>query len=130
MITQKDIEQLKSFQARAIIEGLRKGIVPTEYVAFFTVGRQNWLKCVEDDLDNFIADGGSKVRFINGDYGDGKTHFMSIIRQLSLQKGFASSFVVLTRDIPIHKFEVVYQEIVSQLRGRFDGIGIRSLIQH
>ena len=55
---------------------------------------------------------------------------MSVIRQLALQKNFASSFVVLTRDIPIHKFEVVYQEIVSQLRGRFEGVGIRSLIQH
>jgi hypothetical protein len=130
MITQDNIEQLKPFQARAIIESLRKGLVPTEYVSFFTVGRQNWLKFVEEDLDNFIALGGGKVRFINGDYGDGKTHFMSVIRQLALQKHFASSFVVLTRNHPIHKFEVVYQEIVSQLRGRFEGLGIRSLIQH
>jgi hypothetical protein len=129
MITQENIEQLKPFQARAIIEGLRKGLVPTEYVAFFTVGRQNWLKFVEEDLDNFIAEGGGKVRFINGDYGDGKTHFMSVIRQLALQKNFAASFVVLTRDVPIHKFELVYQEIVLRLRGRFEGMGIRSLIQ-
>lgn len=129
MITQEDIEQLKPFQARAIIESLRKGLVPTEYVAFFTVGRQNWLKFIEDDLDHFIAEGGGKVRFINGDYGDGKTHFMSVIRQLVLQKNFASSFVVLTRDIPIHKFEVVYQAIAAELRGCFHGLGIRSLIQ-
>ena len=96
MITKEDIAQLKPFQARAIIESLRKGLVPTEYVAFFTVGRQNWLRFVEEDLDGFIAEGGGKVRFINGDYGDGKTHFMSVIRQLALQKQFASSFVVLT----------------------------------
>lgn len=130
MITQKDIEQLKPFQARAIIEGLRKGIVPTEYVSFFTVGRHNWLKFVEEDLDCFIANGGGKVRFINGDYGDGKTHFMSVIQQLAIQKSFASSFVVLTRDVPIHKFELVYQEIVSQLRGNFEGVGIRAAIKH
>lgn len=130
MITREDIEQLKPFQARAIIEGLRKGIVPTEYVSFFTVGRQNWLKFVEEDLDCFIANGGGKVRFINGDYGDGKTHFMSVIQQLAFQKNFASSFVILTRDIPIHKFEIVYQEIVSQLRGNFEGIGIRAAIKH
>jgi hypothetical protein len=129
MITKEDIEQLKPFQARAIIESLRKGLVPTEYVAFFTVGRQNWLRFVEEDLDGFIAEGGGKVRFINGDYGDGKTHFMSVIRQLALQKQFASSFVVLTRDIPIHKFELIYQEVVLQLRGRFEGVGVRSLVQ-
>lgn len=130
MITREDIEQLKPFQARAIIEGLRKGIVPTEYVSFFTVGRQNWLKFVEEDLDYFIANGGGKVRFINGDYGDGKTHFMSVIQKLAFQKNFASSFVVLTRDVPIHKFEIVYQEIVSQLRGNFEGVGIRAAIKH
>src|SRR3990167_10245956 len=130
MITQDNIEQLKSFQARVIIEGLRKGIVPMEYVAFFTVGRQNWLKFIEEDLDCFIAHGGGKVRFINGDYGDGKTHFMSIIKQLAIQKNFASSFVVLTREVPIHKFEIVYQEIVAQLCGNFAGIGIRCLIKH
>ena len=130
MVMHKDIENLKPFQARAIIEGLRKGIVPTEYVSFFTVGRQNWLKFVEEDLDFFITNGGGKVRFINGDYGDGKTHFMSIIQQLAHQKNFASSFVVLTRDVPIHKFEVVYQEIVSQLRGNFEGMGIRAAIKY
>jgi len=130
MITQKDIEQLKPFEARAIIEGLRKGIVPREYVSFFSVGRQNWFKFVEEDLDYFIANGGGKVRFINGDYGDGKTHFMSVIQQLALQKKFASSFVVLTRNTPIYKFEIVYQEIVSQLRGNFEGIGIRDAIKY
>ena len=130
MMTPGNIGQLQPFQARAIIEGLRKGIVPTEYVSFFTVGRHNWLKFIEEDLDHFIANGGGKVRFINGDYGDGKTHFMSVIKQLALQKNFASSFVVLTRDVPIHKFEVVYQEIVLQLCGNFDGVGIRSLIKH
>src|SRR3989344_8746162 len=129
MITQKDIEQLKPFEARAIIEGLRKVIVPREYVSFFSVGRQNWFKFVEEDLDYFIANGGGKVRFINGDYGDGKTHFMSVIQQLALQKQFASSFVVLTRDIPVHKFELIYQEVVLQLRGRFEVVGIRSLVQ-
>ena len=130
MITREDIEQLKPFQARAIIEALRKGIVPTEYVSFFTVGRQNWLKFVEEDLEHFIANGGGKVRFINGDYGDGKTHFMSVIQQLSIQKNFATSFVVLTREVPIHKFELVYQAIVAQLRGNFEGTGIRSSIKH
>lgn len=130
MITQEDIQQLKPFQARVIIEGLRKGLVPVEYVSFFTVGRQNWLRFVEEDLNQFIAEGGTKVRFVNGDYGDGKTHFMSVIRQLALQNQFAASFVVLTREIPIHKFEQIYQEIVTQLQGNFKGIGIRALLKH
>jgi len=87
MIDQERIEQLQPYEARAIIEALRKGSVPMEYVPFFTVGRQNWLKFIEDDLDHYIAEGGAKVRFINGDYGDGKTHFMSVVRHMAMQKG-------------------------------------------
>jgi hypothetical protein len=116
MISREGLEQLKPFQARAIIEDLRKGSVPIDYVSFFTVGRENWLKLIEDDLDHYIAQGGTKVRFINGDYGDGKTHFMSVVRHMAMQKGFAVSFVVLTHAVPMQKFEVVYQEVVRQLR--------------
>ena len=129
MTSREELEQLKPFEARSIIEDLRKGSVPIEHVSFFTVGRQNWLKFIEEDLDNYIAQGGAKVRFINGDYGDGKTHFMSIVRHLSLEKGFAVSFVVLTREVPVHKFEVVYQTMVRQLCGTFEGVGIRQMVE-
>ena len=128
MISLDALKELEPFQARAIIEELRKGSVPVEYVPVFTVGRQKWLSYIEDDLTNYIAQGGAKVRFISGDYGDGKTHFMSVVRHLAMEKGFAVSFVVLTRDVPIHKFETVYHSIVRQLQGNFDGVGIRSLL--
>ena len=128
MISTEDINQLEPFQARAIIEELRKGSVPIDYVPLFTVGRQNWLAFIEDDLAHYIGQGGSKVRFISGDYGDGKTHFMSVIRHLAMKMKFAVSFVVLTREVPIHKFETVYQTIVRQLQGDFPGIGIRNML--
>ncbi|MBF0200338.1 MAG: DUF2791 family P-loop domain-containing protein [Desulfamplus sp.] len=128
MITREDIENLKPFQSRSIIESLRKGTVPVDFVPLFTVGRTNWLSFIEDDLDNYIAQGGAKVRFISGDYGDGKTHFMSVVRHMALAKGFAVSFVVLTREVPIHKFEIVYQSVVRELRGNFEGMGIRALL--
>ena len=129
MITKEEILNLKPFQARSVIEALRKGSVPVDFVPLFTVGRTHWLTFIEDDLENYIAEGGSKVRFISGDYGDGKTHFMSVIRHLGLAKGFAASFVILTREVPIHKFEVIYHNIVRELRGNFDGIGIRALLE-
>ena len=123
----EQIDLLKPFQARAIIEELRKGSVPVAYVPYFTVGRERWLRFIEDDLDNYIAEGGAKVRFINGDYGDGKTHFMSVIRHLALKRGFAVSFVVLTREVPMHKFEVVYREIVRQMQLPADLSGVDPL---
>ncbi len=125
----KPIENLKPFEARAIIEHLRKGSVPIEYVKYFTVGRDKWLSLIVDDLENYIKEGGAKVRFVNGDYGDGKTHFMSIIRHLAKEKKFAVTFVVLTREVPMHRFENIYREIVRQLVGDFSGTGIRDLLE-
>ena len=113
MMVTDTLEQLQPVVARSIIEHLRRGSVPVDQVPLFTVGRERWLRIIEDDLTNYIAAGGAKVRFVNGDYGDGKTHFLSVIQHLVQHAGFAVSFVVLTREIPLHKFELVYREIVS-----------------
>ena len=121
-------EALKPVEARSIIESLRRGSVPVEHVPYFTVGRDRWLRIIADDLANYIAAGGAKVRFLSGDYGDGKTHFLSVIQHLAQREGFAVAFVVLTREIPMHKFELVYQEIVSRLSTAPGQIGLRSLL--
>ncbi len=39
-MTPQQMDQLKPFEARAIIEELRKGSVPVDYVPFFTVAVQ------------------------------------------------------------------------------------------
>jgi BREX system ATP-binding protein BrxC/D len=122
------LEQLQPVEARTIIEHLRRGSVPVEQVPFFTVGRQRWLSIIEDDLAHYVAAGGAKVRFLNGDYGDGKTHFLSMIQHLAKQAGFAVSFVVLTREVPMHKFELVYREVVARLSTASGARGIRGLI--
>lgn len=130
MAVVETLEQLQPVQARTIIEHLRRGSVPVEHVPSFTVGRERWFSIIEDDLAHYIAAGGAKVRFVNGDYGDGKTHFLSMIQHLARQAGFAVSFVVLTREVPMHKFELVYREIVSRLSTPAGTTGIRGLIAH
>jgi hypothetical protein len=130
VIVADTLEQLQPVEARTIIEHLRRGSVPVDQVPLFTVGRERWLHIIEDDLTHYIAAGGAKVRFVNGDYGDGKTHFLSVIQHLVQQGGFAVSFVVLTREIPLHKFELVYREIVSRLATASGIRGIRGLITH
>jgi len=130
VIVADTLEQLQPVEARTIIEHLRRGSVPVDQVPLFTVGRERWLRIIEDDLTHYIAVGGAKVRFVNGDYGDGKTHFLSVIQHLVQQGGFAVSFVVLTREIPLHKFELVYREIVSRLATASGVRGLRGLITH
>jgi len=128
MIAVESVEELKPIEARAIIESLRRGSVPVEHVPYFTVGRERWLQIIEDDLANYIAVGGAKVRFLSGDYGDGKTHFLSVVQHLVQREGFAVSFVVLTREVPMHKFELVYQETVARLMTAPGRVGIRTVL--
>ena len=128
MIAVESVEELKPVEARAIIESLRRGSVPVEHVPYFTVGRERWLQIIEDDLANYIAEGGAKVRFLSGDYGDGKTHFLSVAQHLAQRESFAVSFVVLTREVPMHKFELVYQETVARLMTAPGRVGIRALL--
>jgi hypothetical protein len=128
MIAVESVEALKPVEARSIIESLRRGSVPVEHVPYFTVGRERWLQIIEDDLANYIAVGGAKVRFLSGDYGDGKTHFLSVVQHLVQREGFAVSFVVLTREVPMHKFELVYQETVARLMTAPGRVGIRTVL--
>ncbi len=128
MIAVESVEELKPVEARSIIESLRRGSVPVEHVPYFTVGRERWLQIVEDDLAHYIAAGGAKVRFLSGDYGDGKTHFLSVIQHLVQREGFAVSFVVLTREVPMHKFELVYQETVARLMATPGRMGLRAVL--
>lgn len=128
MIAVESVEELKPVEARSIIESLRRGSVPVEHVPYFTVGRERWLRIIEDDLANYIAAGGAKVRFLSGDYGDGKTHFLSVVQHLVQRERFAVSFVVLTREVPMNKFELVYQETVARLRSAPGRVGIRALL--
>src|SRR5918996_5587570 len=130
MTIAKSLQDLKAVEARAIMESLRRGSVPVEQVPYFTVGRERWLSLIEDDLTQYIAAGGTKVRFLNGDYGDGKTHFLSVIQHLVRRENFAVSFVVLTREVPMHKFELVYREIAAQLGTAQGTQGLRGLIAH
>src|SRR5215510_4957147 len=130
MTAVETLEQLSPIEARTIIEHLRRGSVPVEQVPCFTVGRERWLSIIEDDLTHYIGAGGTKVRFLNGDYGDGKTHFLSIIQHLATQAGFAVSFVVLTREVPMHKFELIYREIVSNLATAAGTTGLRGLLAY
>ena len=56
--------ELKPFRgAGPLSRNSEKGAFPVDYVPFFTVGRENWLTLIEDDLDHYIAEGGAKVRF-------------------------------------------------------------------
>ncbi|MEI9994229.1 MAG: ATP-binding protein [Rhizomicrobium sp.] len=68
-----------------IIQALGAGVVPRIGLKHIQVGRLREIQALVRDLDR-IADGGSAVRFIVGEYGAGKTFFLTLIRLMAMEK--------------------------------------------
>ncbi len=73
------MSRLKPRERDAIVQALRAGVVPKLGLRHIQVGRAREIEELVKDMDR-IADGGSAIRFIIGEYGSGKTFFMNLIR--------------------------------------------------
>lgn len=113
----------KHIDAHAIIESLRRGATPRGFVRKFSVGREDWLKPIDTQLSGFLKHGGQVVRFICGAFGDGKTHFMSLIEDKAFDEGYAVSYLSC-EFAPLNKYEIIYRKIMSNLsvKGSRDGL--------
>ena len=77
---------IKPREREAIIRSLQSGVVPRIGLQHFHVGRNEELKSFVRDIDNII-DGGTSFRFVIGEYGSGKTFFLSLVRTIAIEKG-------------------------------------------
>jgi len=67
----------------------------------------------EKYLQEYIPNGGSKIKFITGRPGSGKTHFLRLMTQLAQEAHFKTvSFSA--KDIWMHDFRDIYVEILRQ----------------
>ena len=78
----------------AIVRALSAGVVPRVGLQHIQVGRSREIEELLRDMDR-IAEGGSTIRFIIGDYGSGKTFFLNLVRQIAMEK----RMVVMSADI-------------------------------
>lgn len=99
--------------ARRIVIQLQRGTCPLEGVRALNVGREAWFIAAEEILDDVQQEGGALVRFIRGDYGDGKTHFIAMVRTLALERNWVTSYVCLSDEIRLDRFQEVYAAIVN-----------------
>lgn len=95
------MSKLKPRERDAIVQALRAGVVPKLGLRHIQVGRVREIEELVKDMDR-IAEGGSAIRFIIGEYGSGKTFFMNLIRLVALEKGLVVMFADLAPDRRIH----------------------------
>jgi hypothetical protein len=93
--------RIKPKERDSVVQALRAGVVPRSGVQHVQVGRVGEVKQVVLDIDR-IADGGSAIRFIIGDYGSGKTFFLSLARSIAIQRKLVVVHADLSPDRRIH----------------------------
>jgi hypothetical protein len=109
-----NIEAVDKQTARRLIVHLKAGTTPIDCVEYVNVGNERWYNAAARQFEEIQADADSLVRFINGYYGDGKTHFMGMLRSMAFNKGWLVTYVT-AESTPLHKFDIVYSELVKNL---------------
>ena len=89
-----DISHLDPGAAEGIVEQLRYGVPPPDYVRLFTVGRESQLHELESSL-SAPTDGQGNALLVKANYGAGKSHLLKIVREMALDAGYAVSLVVV-----------------------------------
>jgi len=101
--------------AEEIIEHLRQGTVSIEHVEEFSVGRSDELAQAIHRMDQ-AERGDSQLSFVNGPYGAGKTHFLSMVRTEALRRNFAVTHVVLSgQSCPLDRLQTVFTALMAGL---------------
>lgn len=128
------MSKLKPRERDAIVQALRAGVVPKLGLRHLQVGRIREIQELIKDIDR-IADRGSAIRFIIGEYGSGKTFFMNLMRLVALEKGLVVMFADLAPDRRIHatggQARGLYAEMARNLstRTRPDGGALASVVE-
>lgn len=106
---------LTSRDIQHVFESLRKGLVPERGIDNFAVGIDKQRGELHRQLD-LIAGSEGSVKFLRGGYGCGKTFMARLALLDAQQRGFATSFVVVSdNDLRFHRFEDVYKRVMTEL---------------
>lgn len=107
--------QLTRGQARLILNNLQDGTVPLEFAHLYNVNREKQISRVCCEIEH-RAVGRPRLKFINAEYGQGKTQTLGMIRHWAVDHGYAASHVVLqSRGTSLADLRSVYGSILRNL---------------
>ncbi|ORF27498.1 ATP-binding protein [Snodgrassella alvi] len=127
-------KKIRAKERDAIIQSLKAGVTPKIGIQYIQVGRVNELKAMIQDIQR-IEDGGAAFRLIIGDYGSGKTFFMSVVRAIALERKFVTLHADLSPDRRLHatggQAKNLYSELMKNMstRNKPDGSALTSVVE-
>jgi hypothetical protein len=125
---------IKAKERDTIIQALAAGVVPRSGLRHIQVGRVGEITALLRDVDR-IAEGGSALRFVIGEYGAGKTFFLNLIRMIALERRLVTIHADLAPDRRIHATEGqargLYAEALRNLSTRVkpDGGALAGVVE-
>lgn len=128
------IKLIRQKEKDAIIQSLKSGVTPKVGLQHIQVGRANEILALNQDIDRMI-DGGSAFRLIIGEYGSGKTFFLSVIRSIALEKKMVTVHADLSPDRRIHatagQARNLYSELMRNMatRNKPEGNALTSVVE-
>jgi hypothetical protein len=117
-----------------ILQALAAGVVPRTGLRHVQVGRAAEVGALVRDIDR-LADGGSAIRFVIGEYGAGKTFFLNLVRLIALERKCVTIHADLAPDRRIHasagQARGLYAEAVRNMatRTKSDGGALASVVE-
>ena len=125
---------IKTKEREIIIQSLRSGVVPRLGLQHIQVGRSDELKSFISNITT-IANGGTSFRLVIGEYGSGKTFFLSLIRSIALQQGLVTMNADLSPTKRLHgtdgQARLLLSELIASLstRTKQDGNALQNILE-
>lgn len=118
----------------AILLSLRSGVVPRVGQHLIQVGRTREIKSLLSDVLR-LCDGGSAFRLVIGEYGAGKSFFLSLVTSIAFEKKIVVASADLNPDRRLHgsagQARSLYAELMRRLstRAKPDGGALPGIIE-
>ncbi len=118
----------------AVIQSLRAGVAPRQGQHLIQVGRNLEIGALIQDIER-IADGGSTIRFVIGEYGAGKTFFLNLVRAVAMEHKLVIANADLNPDRRLHatggQARSLYAELMRNIstRSKPEGGAMSSIVE-
>ena len=110
--------KIRERDRKAILEALAGGVTPRQGIQHIQVGRLDETAAIVDDI-NRISEGGAAVRVLIGNFGSGKTFFLTLIKVLALKRNMFVMTADFSPDRRLYsssgKALALYRELVRSL---------------
>lgn len=126
-------EMTRSYAQRIKSQLLNSPVAPGVYSHFINAGTEQVLEVLEDEyFKSDLAEGISCFKYVEGDYGTGKTQFINCLAERARRKDIVSAIVTIGQECPFNSPLSIYKAVMSSFLPPIiseDGKGIEMLFQ-